>query len=102
MNYEEKSELNHDNNWTSEVERRLSLKENKVKFVEIEMVHNSSQIMFTIEDQGNGFEWENYMDISPERAIDTHGRGIAMACVYSFDTVKYFGKGNIVTATVFL
>lgn len=102
ISYKEKSQLNQDNQWTSEIQRRLSLRENKAKFVGIHMNRNNSHIEFVIQDQGNGFDWQNYIDISPARAFDTHGRGIAMACMYSFDRVEYSGKGNIVSAIVSL
>ena len=102
ISYAEKSQLNQDNQWMSEIERRLSLSENQAKSVKILMNHNSSDIEFIIKDQGDGFDWQDYMDISPERAFDSHGRGIAMACMYSFDKVEYSGNGNIVSAVVFL
>jgi len=60
------------------------------------------EIEFIIQDQGDGFDWQNYLDISPERAFDSHGRGIAMACMYSFDKVEYHGNGNMVSAIVSL
>jgi len=102
ISYKEKSQLNQDNQWTSEIQRRLSLRENEVKFVGIQMNRNNNHIEFVIQDQGNGFDWQNYIDVSPARAFDTHGRGIAMACMYSFDRVEYSGKGNIVSAIVSL
>jgi CheY-like chemotaxis protein len=102
ISYKEKSRLNQDNMWTSEISHRLSLKENEKKMVGIQMNCTEEQIEFVIEDQGNGFDWQEYIDISPERAFDSHGRGIAMACMYSFDKVEYCGKGNIVSAVVFL
>ncbi|MCK5310764.1 MAG: response regulator [Desulfobacteraceae bacterium] len=102
ISYAEKSQLNQDNQWTAEIERRLSLSENKTKFVEILMNRDSRGIEFIIQDQGDGFDWQDYIDISPERAFDSHGRGIAMACMYSFDKVEYLGNGNIVSAVVSL
>jgi hypothetical protein len=35
-----------------------------------------------------------------ERAFDTHGRGIAMSRMISFDDVQYLGVGNKVEVTV--
>lgn len=37
------------------------------------------ELSFRIRDQGAGFNWQGYLEMSPERAFDTHGRGIAMA-----------------------
>jgi hypothetical protein len=47
-----------------------------------------------------GFDWQKYLEISPERAYDPNGRGIAMARMISFDSVEYRGLGNeVVTWT---
>lgn len=102
ISYDEKSKLNKENQWTAEIQRRLSLSENKAKSVEIHMNRYENDIEFIIQDQGDGFDWQSYLDISPERAFDSHGRGIAMACMYSFDKVEYHGTGNIVSAVVSL
>ena len=102
ISYEEKSQLNQDSQWNSEIARRLSLRENETKSVEIQMTRNNKYIEFIIEDMGEGFDWQDYIDISPERAFDSHGRGIAMAVMYSFDKVEYSGNGNIVSAVVSL
>ncbi|HLD95062.1 MAG TPA: response regulator, partial [Alphaproteobacteria bacterium] len=55
-----------------------------------------------IKDQGNGFDWKKYLELSPERATDPHGRGIAMAKTLSFSRLEYQGCGNEVVATYFL
>ncbi|MCP3898571.1 MAG: response regulator [Desulfobacteraceae bacterium] len=102
ISYDEKSKLNKDSQWASEIQRRLSLSENKAKSVEVHMNRYESDIEFIVQDQGDGFDWQSYLDISPERAFDSHGRGIAMACMYSFDKVEYHGNGNIVSAVVSL
>ena len=54
----------------------------------------------TITDQGNGFDWQTYMEFNPERVFDLHGRGIAMSKAISFDSLEYLGKGNCVVTTV--
>ena len=38
--------------------------------------------------------------MSPERAFDTHGRGIAMARMLSFDEIEYQSSGNQVVARI--
>lgn len=38
--------------------------------------------------------------MSPERAFDNHGRGIAMARLLSFDQLDYNAVGNEVVAVV--
>ncbi len=102
ISYEEKSELN--KNWSlhKETSRRMSLKENKNKCVYIEFTRKDNELLFHIKDEGEGFEWEKYLNFSPERAFDTHGRGIALASSLSFENVKYIGNGNEVIASVSL
>lgn len=55
---------------------------------------------FLIRDEGEGFEWQAYLEIDPNRAFDNHGRGIAMARLISFDHLEYRGRGNEVLAVV--
>ena len=54
----------------------------------------------TIADQGQGFDWQSYVEFSPERVFDLHGRGIAMSKALSFDSLEYCGNGSKVIATV--
>jgi hypothetical protein len=63
-----------------------------------ERVGNESR--FTIADEGAGFEWRRFLDIDPARAFDTHGRGIAVARRFSFDSLEYVDPGNQVLARV--
>jgi len=53
-------------------------------------------------DQGAGFDWQSYLEMSPDRAFDSHGRGIAMSRMLSFVALEYTGNGNTVCATVAL
>ena len=56
----------------------------------------------TIIDQGPGFDWAGYLEFSPDRVFDLHGRGIAMSRSMSFDSLEYLGTGNTVVTTVAL
>ncbi|NVK17301.1 MAG: response regulator [Methylocystaceae bacterium] len=102
ITYDGKSKLIMEDKWNSEIDFRLSLKENKNKTVEIELVQAPDKITLTITDQGDGFDCENYLEIDPCRLFDPHGRGIAVAKSMSFDDLVYVGKGNQVIGTVFL
>lgn len=102
ITYDEKSKLNAKVAWESEVARRLELPLNKDKYATIEYQRSDNEISFLIVDQGNGFDWEEYMQISPERAFDNHGRGIAMANSLSFNNIEYLDSGNKVIVTVLL
>ena len=100
ISYEEKSRLVEIDDWTTEVKRRLALPEYKDKKVTLMFERQNSEIRFTIQDEGVGFAWEKFMEISPERAFDTHGRGIAIANTISFTRLEYQGNGNQVLAVV--
>jgi len=100
ITYEEKSKLNEEGRWESEILDRLSLPSYKDKVATVEFERNNSEIIFTITDQGKGFDWSQYMEMSPERAFDSHGRGIAMAKSMSFENIRYHDNGKKVRVTV--
>ena len=88
------------NQLSEEIARRLALEENREKHVEVVFERRSTVLVFTIRDQGVGFDWQRYLDFDSERVFDPNGRGIAMARMTSFDSVEYQGNGNTVLATV--
>lgn len=100
ISYKEKSELIADEKWENEVSSRLALADNLGKHVTVEFSRNAEDITFVITDQGAGFDWQQYMEISPKRAFDSHGRGIAMANSMSINQIEYLEAGNKVRITV--
>lgn len=100
ISYPDKSNLIMDGTWHEEVRRRLSMPEYRERMVRVSFERLPEALRFTIRDQGQGFDWTNYLDFSPERAFDLHGRGIAMARKLSFDHLEYQGNGNTVVAIV--
>ncbi len=100
ITYEEKSRLNAQGNWECEVDNRLALPAHKDKYATVEFNRDDNKITLVITDQGNGFDWRQFMSVSPERAFDSHGRGIALANSISFESVEYLNKGNKVCVTV--
>lgn len=100
ITYDEKTNLNLMCKWHEEVERRLSLPENKEKFVTIDFCKNHEELSLLIRDQGNGFDYTKYLDFDASRAMDNHGRGIAFANHICFDKVEYNECGNEVRCVV--
>lgn len=100
ITYQEKSALNAAGFWEAEVERRLAQDGLSSRQVEVEFTRDANAIRITITDQGEGFDWETYLTLSPERALDNHGRGIAMAKLLSFSELEYRGLGNQVAVTI--
>jgi CheY-like chemotaxis protein len=98
ISYEEKSQLLKEGTWEAEVERLAQLDEHRHKRVRVELARDAHQICVTIRDEGNGFDAARFLEIDPQRAFDTHGRGIAIARIYSFSSIEYRGCGNEVVA----
>lgn len=102
ITYDEKTELNKTGQWETEVLRRQALPENVNKTVIIDYKKTDTEIELRIRDEGKGFNWQEYLDISPIRATDNHGRGIALSKLMSFDVLQYIGCGNEVVCKVWL
>ena len=101
ITYDEKTTLLETGEWPAEVTRRLSLPENANKWVNVTFERFPEEIHLTIKDQGQGFDWEKYIEISPDLAFATHGRGIAMAKALSFDHLEYRGNGSEVFCLIY-
>jgi len=102
ITYDEKSMLNENGTWLKEVESRLLFEQNINKMASISFQRQADKIEITIVDQGEGFDCKSYMDFDPDRVMDNHGRGIAIANKLSFSSVEYRGKGNEVSVRLFL
>ena len=100
ITYQEKTNLMSEGMWKEEVESRLALPENEGKVVEVIVERHEDKMTFLVKDQGSGFDWNQYLEFDPQRAMHSHGRGIAMANSISFDDLKYRGCGNEVLITV--
>ena len=100
ITYREKSVLNESGDWQDEVARRLVIPEYARRVASVRFERVPATLRFTITDEGAGFDWRAYLEMSPERAFDTHGRGIAMSRLVSFPELRYEGCGNVVTVSV--
>ncbi|MBK1719382.1 response regulator [Thiocystis violacea] len=102
IDYAEKGRLIEDGLWKEEVERRLAEPDQADRHACLSLRREAGRLSFTIFDQGQGFEWRDYLDLDPARAFDSHGRGIAMARHLAFSSLEYQGTGNQVTVTIAL
>ena len=100
ITYQEKSDLNKSGTLMDEIESRLGMDKYKSKIVDVEFKKSGANIEVSITDEGEGFDWKLYLEMSPDRMMDNHGRGIAMAGLLSFDGLDYLGCGNSVRATI--
>ncbi len=102
ITYSEKTQLILEGKLFEEIDRRLDECGSQKKWAYLSFDANGEEIRVLIKDQGKGFDWEQYMDISPDRATHPHGRGIATSRMMSFTSVEYLGCGNEVLCTVAL
>ena len=101
ISYQEKSRLEEQDQLDDEIDRRLTLPEHANKYVEVMFVRREGGVEITVTDQGDGFDWRSFLSLDEQRAFDSHGRGIAMARIMSFDKLEYRGNGNQVVCTIF-
>ena len=100
ITYDEKSRLREEERWEQEVERRLADPAYAGREVTVRYLRQPDEIRVLISDEGKGFDWKKYVEMDPARAFDTHGRGIAMSRMISFDGIEYHGCGNEVEVRV--
>lgn len=100
ISYQDKSRLNSEGLWSQEVSNRLTQDHYKSRFAELSIAETDTGLKFHIKDQGDGFDWHEFLELSPERAFDSHGRGIAMAKMVCFSSIEYMGCGNEVVAII--
>jgi hypothetical protein len=100
ISYTEKSQLIAAEQLSSEVERRLAETSLGQRRARLLLVRSPQTVEFVIQDEGGGFDWQPFLEMAPNRAFDTHGRGIAMSRLMSFDKLEYRGNGNEVVCCV--
>lgn len=101
IGYDLKTRLQQEDRWQQEIERRLTLAEYHDKKVAIHFERLQDRLELTITDEGNGFDWEFYLDIDNERACHTHGRGLALSRLLSFDDMIFRENGRQVAGVVY-
>ena len=103
ITHDEKNELMRKGEWKAEINRRLTLPSYADrKATLIYEKEANDQIKVIIKDEGDGFDFNDYQEISPERMMNPNGRGIALARLVSFDMLEYIGNGSEVVCGVSL
>ncbi len=96
ITYEQKTALVRAGTWSAEIERRLATEPYRDRCVVVELARSGNEAVFTIRDEGKGFDWTGYLSLTAKRAADPHGRGIALSAMMSFSSLTYLGCGNVV------
>ncbi len=94
IGYETKKELVTNEAWEQEIANRLQLPENRNKYVRVQLKSTPEGMLITVEDEGEGFDWKEFIDFDPTRMTDPNGRGIALANITPHTKLRYLGKGN--------
>ncbi|HSX20073.1 MAG TPA: response regulator [Gammaproteobacteria bacterium] len=100
ITYQEKTRLHEATEWLAEIDRRLDMPENKNKVVTVAFNKTPGHITIRITDEGNGFDWRQFLTLDTNRVFDNHGRGIIMARSLSFENMIYHGSGNDVECII--
>lgn len=98
ISYQEKSALLEEGRLDDEMARRLALPVHASKRVRVAMDRSARDLQISIADDGQGFDWSQYLNLDAANVDDSHGRGIAMSKSLSFDRLEYRGCGNQVVA----
>jgi Histidine kinase-like ATPase domain len=97
LTYAEKGQLMSGGGWQAEIARRLELPANRDKTAVLELEATETEIRVVIRDEGQGFDWKAYLDLSSTRMTDPNGRGIALARLRAFPDLVFNAAGNEVT-----
>lgn len=100
ITYQEKSRLLEEARLDDEIERRLTDPSYAARHAVATFIRHGDDLHLSVIDEGDGFDWRPFLHLDPQRAFDTHGRGIATARMLSFDSLEYHGIGNHVETIV--
>lgn len=100
ITYKDKSRLLQSDRWQEEIDLRLTQQPYCERTAMVSVERDALELKFVIRDEGEGFDWHAYLEMSPDRAFDMHGRGIAVARMLCFDQLEYIGNGNEVRAAI--
>jgi CheY-like chemotaxis protein/anti-sigma regulatory factor (Ser/Thr protein kinase) len=92
ITYEEKTSLIENGTLQEEIEKRLSSPELQKRRVKVSLKKEEGILSVTVEDEGDGFDFQKYLQFDDSRIFDNHGRGIAI--VNSYLNMQYLDKGN--------
>jgi len=93
ISYDHKSALTREGTLHREIERRLGEPRYSDRIARVRFHRQHGAIEITIRDEGPGFDPEPFLTIDPARVFDSHGRGIAIAKLMSFDELEYRDGG---------
>lgn len=94
ITFDEKTELLSTGAWQVEIERRLATDGLRDRFATVELRLLNETFDIRIADQGNGFDWQSFLNSETAPTATLHGRGMSLAMEAGFNSVEYRGAGN--------
>ncbi len=104
LTFDEKSASMVNDNYFNLIRERQLISDNQDKKVHIDYSINDDCVIYTVADEGEGFNKEKYTSAFQEEINEQllfHGRGISIAR-NAFDSITYNDKGNLVTLVKYL
>ena len=101
ISYNEKVMFKDAFEWLNEVNKRLMMRENLPKCVQVVVESTPELIKFTVKDQGLGFDWNDFGSVDKIHRLNKSGRGILLARELAFDELNYSPPGNQVDALIY-
>ncbi|MBX7059357.1 MAG: response regulator [Leptospirales bacterium] len=98
ISHVEKKELLRTGGLRAEIRRRLADPQYASRLASVRLRRIDGHASFTVRDQGAGFDFQEFLTFSADRAYEQHGRGIAIARDLCFDVLEYRAPGNELTA----
>jgi len=100
ISYHEKTRFLEEGTLDDEITRRLREPAYADRHASVTFIRHGDALHLSVIDEGAGFDWRPFLELHPQRAFHSHGRGIATARMLSFDRLEYHGTGNHVETVV--
>lgn len=100
IGYEEKSMLIAEDRLASEIKSRQKSESCCDKKVSVYFEVCEKELIVEVTDEGEGFDYEKFLSLTPERAFDAHGRGIFMTKNMYLKHLEYKNGGKTAVAYV--
>ncbi len=100
LGFVRKGELMSCGAWRNEVERLLDAPAYLERFAYLRVELRPREVRFLIRDQGEGFDPVPFLNLNPERSVEPHGRGIAIARMLAFPDLVFLEGGRCVEGVV--
>ena len=98
LGFENKKKHLLENTYEVEIDERIKNPLYSTRKVTVELFRKDEEGIYSviIKDEGNGFNFKEYIDFDPMRITEPSGRGIAIANIMNPGAIEYWGRGNVV------